>query len=683
MMMEPQKSRKPDNGFAARHFSWRTYLFWARVVFFVLLVILSALFTLPGLLVGLCLWWIARRVRDRGEYWRNLVATGIFCLLIYVVWIVLANPLSGLWASFYLDLARHLWHQAECSGWLFWLFNLWLAPLTAPILAGVYPPRQQAAPPRRFSGQPPRALAVGSRRPMMRQTEPGASAALDTVVEATRIYTLGRFLGGEWAMLVQRDGLFAIPPEFFEVHGLVIGEPKAGKTTTLIKLAAVARMYGRRVIFLDLKGSRKTAALFYAAMRALRAEVRLYPAEAYDGWRGDGQALYNRLMQQIDPSSHPFYRGGVGSTAVSLACKAPGSPPRNSYDLLRRLDMDWLEARYANDGQALREIASLAGHLGGVSLTFSGFFRGLAGGLDGSWAYEDCDACYIGINGIAHREEAATLGRYLLDDAAHFATERMKPGEQALLIIDEFGVLESTNATRLYEQVRESGLCIYAAGQSYQALGRERDNLLAASAVKILHRCGNPEPIIQYAGKREVYKFSRSLGKSAEDLYHPYANEPGETSAIMRPADEYTIPIEAVQQLAPGHVVMIQGGQDAYVDVAALSIPPTAEKSASDFILQAGHYQPLTPPPPRPKKDAKKSVPRKNAKRETPQAKDTTKASPAQSEAQPAGPTASEPIFSTPPAPAAAPSTSQQGESVKKPPVPKTKEGDKPIDFFS
>jgi hypothetical protein len=628
------------------------------------------------------LWWIAQGVRDRGEYWRGIVATALFCLVVYGVWIALANPLPALWGSIRLDLARHAFSQAERPGLLFWLFNGFLAPLVAPVLAGLYP-KNQAGPRRpNTSGQPLRALVQGASRPAT-QAEPPAAAPV-AIVEATRMYTLGRFAGGEWVAPVQRDGLFAIPPEFFDVHGLVIGEPKAGKTTTLIKLAAIARMYGRRVIFIDLKGSRRTAALFYAAMRALRAEIRLYPAEAYDGWRGDGQALYNRLMQQIDPSSHPFYRSGVGSTAVSLACKSPGGPPRNSYEFLRRLDMDWLEARYASDGQALREIASLAGHLSGVSLTFSGFFRGLAGGLDGAFAYEDCDACYIGVNGIAHREEAATLGRYLLDDAAHFATERMKPGEQALLIIDEFGVLESTNATRLYEQVRESGLCIYAAGQSYQALGRERDNLLAASAVKILHRCGDPEPIIRFAGKREVYKFSRSLGKEATepgDLYHPYANEPGEASAIMRPADEYTIPIETVQQLAPGHVVLIQSGQEAYVRVAALSIPQASVESASDYIVQAGHYQPLTPPPAPPKKTDKKTGQRKNTKKEAPQAQDTTPASSAEKAAQPATKAEKPLLFPTSPAPAAAPSTSP--DQSEKPPVLPKKEGDDTVDFFS
>src|SRR5262249_36965138 len=149
--------------------------------------------------------------------------------------------------------------------------------------------------------------------------------------------------------------------------------------------------------FLDLKGSRKTAALFLAAMSLLNVQrVKLYPCDAYDGWRGDPQALYNRLMEQIDPITHPFYRSGVGSTVVSFAVKAPAGPPKNSYEFLERLDVDWLKANYAQDAQALREIRAVEEHIAGLQLVMAGFFRGVAGGLDGSWAIDDVDACYIG-----------------------------------------------------------------------------------------------------------------------------------------------------------------------------------------------------------------------------------------------------------------------------------------------
>ena len=588
-------------------------LYWARLALSVLFVLLVALVALPTLFIGLILWWIANHVFDRREYWRGLWAAAVFGVVVYITWIYLSNPWPFLWSTLTLAIVRHLWHAAEQSGFFLWLFNLWLAPACAPVLAGLFPSnltrRMAAAVPKEGSLQDEQAENTRITRQLARLQQVTASMKEPSVPTAVtpfaqpapgRGQTLGRYLRGELARQVQ-NGLFYLPPDFFDAHGTLAGEPKSGKSTTLIKLAAIARAYSRRVIFLDLKGSRRTAALFLAAMVELGIRnVRMYPLQAYDGWRGDGQALYNRLMQQIDPSSHPFYRSGVGSTIIALACKAPSGPPRNSYEFMRRLDYDWLMDTYAQNAQAIRDIENAAPHIAGAALVFSGFFRGMNGGLDGQWAFEDCDACYLGVNGIAHREEAAALGRYLLDDAAHFASVRKLQEEKALLIIDEFGVLESNNATRLYEGVREAGLCVYAASQSYKSLGPERDDLLDASPVKILHRCGNPEPFVKYAGKREIYKFSLSLSHDfqaeSDDLYHPYANKPGAAGGFMRPQEEYAVPIEDVQQLDLGHIVLLQSGHPAYIQVEPFALSSQLVQAANDFILSAGRYQPMMPP---------------------------------------------------------------------------------------
>ncbi|MGH2478105.1 MAG: hypothetical protein ACRDHW_00400 [Ktedonobacteraceae bacterium] len=610
-------------------------IYWVRLAFFFLLVLFAALVALPTLLLGLILWWIASRAFDPHEYWRGLWAVAVFGIVVYAVWVYLGNPLPFLWNTLRFDLVRHLWHAAEQPGLLLWLFNLWLAPVCAPLLVGLFPSslrrRVIAASPKDSSIQEEQEEYTRITRQLARLQQVTASMNEQSVPTAVTpfvqygtnlVHTLGRYLHGELAAQV-RNGLFCLPVDFFDLHGILAGEPKSGKSITLLRLAAIARAYGRRIIYLDFKGSRTTASLFLAVMTELGVNnVRMYTLQAYDGWRGDGQALYNRLMQQIDPVSHPFYRKGTGSTIISLACKAPIGPPRNSYEFMDRLDYNWLVATYARDVRALRDIENLAPYIAGAALVFSGFFRGINGGLDGQWAFEDCDACYVGINGIAHREEAAALGRYLLDDAAHFASARKSPEEKALLIIDEFGVLESTNATRLYEGVREAGLCVYSASQSYKSFGSERDDLLDASSIKILHRCGNPEPFVKYAGKREIYRFSRTIGNDLanepEDLYHPYANSPDAPGGIiMRPSDEYTVPIEDVQQLEVGHVVVLQAGRPAYVQVQALELEPQLVQAAKDFIQSAGHYQPLVPPlvP----TEVKKTEQQKNSTKKTPE----------------------------------------------------------------
>lgn len=655
---QKQKSKTPLAPLP-QHPSLAVRLYWVRFTLFILVIFCTAIFSSFALLIGLLFWWLASRVADRQEYWRGLWSFALFCALIYIVWIVLANPLPFLWGTFHLDLAQHFWRLAVQSGLALWLFNAWLAPLIAPILAGLSPntlTRQiEAAHPKSGTIQDEREAQTRQTRQLGRlqdmlsaRQKPAFPAPVTPVREQKRRdYPLGLYKRGELIQHVEA-GSYRLPASFFDVHGVIIGEPKTGKSTSLIKLASIARAYGRRVIYLDLKGSHRTAALFVSAMSLLGCQsLRLYPAQAYNGWRGDAQALYNRLMQQIDPSSHPFYRSGVGSTIVALACKAPPGPPRNSLDFMRRLDYDWLKSHYSFDGQALREIDALSPHIGGLALVFAGFFRGLAGGLDGEWAYEDADASYIGVNSIAHREEAAALARYLLDDAAHFSTVRKDPHEKVLLIIDEFGALNSTNATTLYEQVRESGLCVYASGQSYKSLGIERDNILEASPIKIVHRTGSPEPLIKYAGKREVFKFSVALDKDQgepEDLYHPYANKPDSTGGYLRSQDEYAIPIEDVQQLDTGHVVLIDGGQHAYIQVQPLEIPSPLVTAAQDAILQAGHYKPLPPLPPAPRKENEK---KKQKRAERKPANDRPQLAPPTLPVRPAPnnePTPSEPV---------------------------------------
>src|SRR5689334_14973403 len=99
---------------------------------------------------------------------------------------------------------------------------------------------------------------------------------------------------------------------------------------TLLRLASIAAHSGMQVIFLDLKGSQKTAAQFVAAMQSIGVgRIAVSPQQAYDGWRGDATALYNRLMAMIDPGTHPHYRR-ITAALVSLAVHAPSGPPRRS-----------------------------------------------------------------------------------------------------------------------------------------------------------------------------------------------------------------------------------------------------------------------------------------------------------------------------------------------------------------
>ncbi|MGH2496586.1 MAG: hypothetical protein ACRDIV_17950 [Ktedonobacteraceae bacterium] len=438
-----------------------------------------------------------------------------------------------------------------------------------------------------------------------------SSTSQVSIVSPPPTEPLGTFLGGDLSEWL-RGGQLCIPLEEMWRHGTVVGEPGFGKTMTLLRLAMMAALYGMQVIFLDLKGSKKTAAQFLAAMQLIGVRrLAAYPQQAYDGWRGDATALYNRLMAMIDPGTHPHYRR-ITSALVSLAVNAPGGPPRSGQEFLARLDERWLTIAYAGRAHwyARRTIKKLSGHISETSLTYDGFFDGVAGGLDGTFAFEDAGAVYIGLDGDAHKEQAVGMARYLLEDAAHYIKYRKAPGVRTLCIIDEFGALGISNVAGLYERMREAGLSMWASAQSYQGLGSERDTVLAASSIKILHRCGDPEELVKFAGQREVPAFSQTVDDEADAHRHPARQDDApQRRTTVHMQHQYAVPIEDVQQLGLGTVALITGGLHAWVQVYPVVLPEDLLRAATAFVSAPPREPP--PPPARatPKKTPKQAQP--------------------------------------------------------------------------
>jgi ABC-type glutathione transport system ATPase component len=124
---------------------------------------------------------------------------------------------------------------------------------------------------------------------------------------------------------------------------VVIGAPGSGKTVTLGRLAyGVATSSDWKVVVVDAKGDPATQAAFVQTMRRAGRDVRLFPQEPYDAWRGTGREIANRLVQLIDWADEgggAYYRD-LSVNLVRLACGAPGGPPRSSAELLARVDKD-------------------------------------------------------------------------------------------------------------------------------------------------------------------------------------------------------------------------------------------------------------------------------------------------------------------------------------------------------
>ncbi len=598
-----------------------------RRILFWLFLLLAALFACPALVLALLLWWRASKTWDARERWSGTWLLAVVCSGIYGGLPFVGHPLPVLLER----LAFGLFHHRALSQSLgaleqMWEVNLLLTPACALILEALHPLSRYA---RLAPCRPLRPLQTATMEARAVPPTPASAQAsftssslriVPSSVPATPVLPrakippvepLGTFLGGdlyEWVFGNQ----VCIPLEELMRHIVVLGEPGFGKTVTLLRLAVMAVHYGMQVIYLDLKGSMKTAAQFVAVMRLLGVQrIKVYPQEPYDGWRGDAKTLYNRLMQMVDSGTHPFYRR-LTSSLVSLAVHAPCGPPTSSKDLLRRLDRNWLYRAYAGKtiehAFARRKIARLVPHLDDLSLTFEGFFDGIAGALDGIWAMEDADAVYIGLDGDAQKEQAALMASYLLEDCAHYAKYRKGP-RHALLVLDEFGVLDSTNAIDLYERAREPGMSVCASAQSYEGLGPQRKQVVTASSIKILHRCGDPAEIVRYAGEREVPAFSQLLEEEEETVFPLVASErtpKQRTTVHMR--KQYAIPVEDVQQLPQGTIALITGGLGAWCQIYPLVIPDESLRDA--FVsLSTQDAAPLSVPASEPQPAA--SMPRR------------------------------------------------------------------------
>ncbi|HWD10040.1 MAG TPA: hypothetical protein VHA57_13210, partial [Actinomycetota bacterium] len=378
---------------------------------------------------------------------------------------------------------------------------------------------------------------------------------------------LGAMLAGDLVEWSRQEGgslWLRYPAADLARHGVVVGAAGSGKTETLLRIASLAAAeYRWQVVFIDAKGDPATRDRFAGAMGACGTAVRTFPAEAYDGWRGDTRALVNRLMEVSD-FSEPYYRE-MALRVLDLAVSSPDGLPRSSGELLARLSKPALRAAYRRAGLAA-EIEELAPRdVAGVANRYRAFFGAVGQSLDGSWAFEDAPACYLLLEGLALKAEAARLGRYFLEDFAHYAAARKSPEAPVLLVVDEFSALESTaDAAHLFERLRSFGAAVVISSQGYAGLGRAADRILDAAHTLIVHRSADPERLVARAGTVSRLDHTRYTG----------AGDPGGRSGMVTRREQPRVKPNEVRQLPVGEAMVISGGRSARVRVEMVQVDP-------------------------------------------------------------------------------------------------------------
>jgi hypothetical protein len=380
---------------------------------------------------------------------------------------------------------------------------------------------------------------------------------------------LGVALDGDLGSWCQ--GRYVVPPAQLRGKAMaVVGAPGAGKTVTLLRLAYLAAVLGRKVCFADCKGTDPT--LVPALIAAYRlgnpgARVRCWPQSAMDMWRGTPAQVQSRLLA-VEQFTEPFYQR-VASAGLRLALTAPDMPPvEGSDELLRRLDVDELAVLWEGRPLQLKDIEAIADHLPGARLRYADFFAALAGAFDrGAWSYEDVDLAVLTVPTLLSKSEADAAMRVVVEDYGHYATGRKpRQGEDALLVLDEFSALASgvDSAINLAERVRDVGVQVVVAAQSVEGLGdhRQAPRLLASCAGGVVvHQCPDPERLLALAGQQRVLEHNWEL-----DFYGPRG------LAKARMGERPRIDPEQVRQAQPGEAWVIQAGQSIHLRV----LPPPA-----------------------------------------------------------------------------------------------------------
>lgn len=547
----------------------------------VIMLGLGLLLALPCVLLVLLSRWLPRRLIGWRCFWPLVAVIGVFCLMCFVL---LAYPFHGLQNQLVNVLGEAI-REAKAGSWSVtrlwgvlrpvWLESLLFVPGTAFLVHLLSPQsaRQRLLAPRERQADALYAASKRVQRRMARRQLP------DRVREQM---ALGLPMQGdlhEWVA----QGLFVLPTHELSKHGVVIGASGSGKSETLLRLAVgVARVHGWQVIYIDGKGDEDAGMRFVGAMKSAGVKrVKMFPAEPYNGWVGDKEALLSRLLA-VEEFSDTHYRA-VAENLLRLALAAPGVPVKKSADLLVRLNLrnELLLGLYAGypDQETYLTYFSKKDPLG-VYNRYAALLGKLDGKLDGTWSYDSVDAAYISLDGLALSGIVSGLGRYFVEDFANYAGQRKPRERRVLFIFDDLGAIDA-NLTNMFERVRSRGVSVYVSGQSdrsiaYRGMIQNADRILSSATTIILHACNRPQDIVARAGTEVMIEEVSHVAEDAE-MGH----------STIRLSETPRVDPNDVMKLPVGEIYVIAHGQAQRVRVLPVTVGEKELAEAEAYIMDA------------------------------------------------------------------------------------------------
>ncbi len=369
---------------------------------------------------------------------------------------------------------------------------------------------------------------------------------------------LGSRLAGERALPLSGPDL-VWTFEQMRRHAVILGASGSGKTETSMRIAhEVASKSEAQVLYLDAKGDRRSAERFTALMRAAGREVRVFPNEPFDAWRGDWRAIANRLLEVIQFASEgpaAYYRD-IAKTALQLACNHPDGPPRSSAELLGRLDYELLLNAHGPNSSLLSLPRDKVSQ---VRLRYEAFFGQLGCAMDGDWSWENADAAYLLLDSVALGEDTVSAACMLFADFAHYFTQR-KPRERfCVLIADEFSAIATSSDVAIkVEQARSFNTGLVLVPQTPSGMGPhvQRDRILGSVETVIVHALNEPGFLAELGGMKRVI-----------ELTHRYEDGVYARQGYARQERRLKIDPDEIRRLPAGAAWVIRRGRAAKVAV--------------------------------------------------------------------------------------------------------------------
>src|SRR5581483_9322284 len=366
---------------------------------------------------------------------------------------------------------------------------------------------------------------------------------------------LGLPLGGNiagWRVAARGRAVIAAPLDAWRHQAVIVGETGSGKTVTALTLAGEALRAGWDVYWIDGKADPAARKAFLALARAAGVDSRDGTSEPLDGWRGDPEAIINRLLAtQVFTES---YYEGVARTVLRHA--VGHHPPGSFGELVGRLDKRALQRAARDDTQALEAIRALPDKdVAGVRARYDGIAWAVGTTLDGSWSYEDTRAAYVPVGRPENRHQAAEVGAFLLEDILHWALARKAPNRQALIVVDEFSKLSDRPgaAVDLVERARSFNVAVVLIAQAWASLGPDdtiRNRLAGTVGTIITHQLKQPDDVAALAGTEWV------LERTEQTLTLDHTG-----LGSQRPGNRYVVHPDDIRRLHQGEAFIIHGGQ--------------------------------------------------------------------------------------------------------------------------